>query len=100
MFEADNGSKIKPEIDILHKLDDYTISKMIVSIINTIPASSADSERAFSRLKIIKSDLLSAMGQNRFSSLAVISMNRGSIPKASEVMQKFLRVKERRVKID
>ena len=100
MFEAENGSKIKPEIDILRKLDDYPISKMIVSIINTIPASNADSERAFSRLKIIKSDLRSTMGQDRLSSLAVISMNRGSIPKANEVVQKFFRVKEIRVKIN
>ena len=63
----------------------------------TIPVSSAHAERSFSRLKLIKSYLRTMMGQEHWSSLALVSIERELSTSCSydAVIDNFARMKNR-----
>ena len=48
---------------------------MALRIFLTIPVSVASGERSFSKLKLIKNELRSAMGQDRLNNLAILAIN-------------------------
>ncbi|XP_065645369.1 zinc finger MYM-type protein 1-like [Hydra vulgaris] len=52
----------------------YPITAIAIRIFLTIPVTVATCERSFSKLKLIKNYMRSTMGQERFSSLAIISI--------------------------
>ena len=75
----DNFEKSSP-IDILQLIykysltDAYSNTAIAIRIFLTIPVTVATCERSFSKLKLIKNYMRSKMGQERLSSLAIISI--------------------------
>lgn len=66
----------------------------------TIPISSAQAERTFSRLKLIKSYLRSTMTEKRLSNLAMLYIERAVTERVdfNNVIETFARIKNRRTK--
>ena len=79
----------------------YPNLSTLYRIFLTIPINSAGAERSFSRLKFIKSYVLSTMGENRLSGLALISIERQCACEVdyNEVVDNFARMKPRRKKL-
>ena len=75
----DNFEKSSP-IDILQLIHKYSLTDaypntaIAIRIFLTIPVTVATCERSFSKLKLIKNYMRSKMGQERLSSLAIISI--------------------------
>ena len=69
------------------------------TLLLTIPVSIATCERSFSKLKLIKSHLRSTMGQDRLSSLSLLSIESEVAAKLSleKVIGHFASVKARRL---
>ena len=55
----------------------------MLRIFNTVPASLAESERSFSKLKIVKHSLRSTMAQDRVTDLLIISIGENLTKKVS-----------------
>ena len=74
---------------------------ILYRIFLTIPVTSAHAERSFSRLKLIKSYLRSVMGQERLTSLSLLSIERGisSMCDYDSVIDNFAAMKTRRKKL-
>ena len=73
--------------------------RIALQILLTIAVSIASCERSFSKLKLILSYLCSSMGQDRFSNLAFLSIERESLESINfdEVIDAFASVKARRM---
>lgn len=67
----------------------------------TLPVTVAQAERSFSKLKLIKTYLRSTMSQERFSGLAVISINHaiGEQISYGDIVDEFASRKARKVNI-
>ena len=52
---------------------------MLLSILSTIPVSSATAERSFSTLRLIKSDLRTTMGQARLNGLCLMYIHNDNL---------------------
>ena len=74
---------------------------ILYRIFLTIPVTSAHAERSFSHLKLIKSYLRSVMGQERLTSLSLLSIERGISSKCDydSVIDNFAAMKTRRKKL-
>jgi len=72
----------------------YTLYKLFIRI----PVSSAQAERTFSRLKLIKNYLRSTMCADRLNALAMLYIERELAEKIdfSVVIEKFAEVKKRK----
>lgn len=66
----------------------------------TLPVTSASAERAFSKLKLIKTYLRNSMSQNRLSDLGILSIEHEKSKNINidEVINEFLSLKRRRFK--
>ena len=64
-----------------------------------MPASNADSERAFSKLKLAKNVLQSTMTQERLSDMMVVSFNRNLTPSIESVLKAYRTKKDRKLNI-
>ena len=86
---ANDLDRAYPNICVLYKL------------FVTIPVSSAQAERTFSRLKLIKNYLRSTMGEDRLSALAILYIERDLAEKIdfSIVIDKFAKLKDRKLKL-
>ena len=63
----------------------------------TVPISSAQAERTFSRLKLIKTYLRSTMGETRLSNLALLFIERELTEKLKlDNVETFARLKKRK----
>ena len=75
----DNFEKSSP-IDILQLIHKYSLTDaypntaIAIRIFLTIPVTVATCERSFSKLKLIKNNMRSKMGQERLSTLTIISI--------------------------
>ena len=73
--------------------------RISLQILLTIAVSIASCERSFSKLKLILSYLRSSMGQDRFSNLALLSIERETLEciNFDEVIDTFASAKVRRI---
>ena len=79
-----------------NKLDvAYPNVAMLLRICETISVSTAGSERSFSELKLIKSNLRSTMGDERLSGLSLISVERALVEKMDfdKIIERFSHAK-------
>lgn len=84
---------------ILHKVQNaFPETLKIISILMTLPATTATNERFFSSLKRVKNYLRLTMGDDRLSDLLVINVesNEASKINLEEAVDKFAYLKERR----
>ena len=65
----------------------------------TIPVTSAECERSFSRLRLIKTYLRSTIGEERLNGLAMIFIHRDIKIDKEEVIDNFARSNPRRMKL-
>ena len=74
----------------------------LLNILITTPMTTAEAERCFSTLKIIKTFLRNSMGQERLNALAMLSMERELVLNMrdfnGEVIDRFAALKEKRAK--
>ena len=70
----------------------------MLKIYLTIPISSAEAERAFSVLKLLKTWLRTAMADERLSDLGVIKMACDLIVDYELILNEFFKIKDRRLK--
>ena len=74
----------------------------LLNILITTPMTTAEAERCFSTLKIIKTFLRNSMGQERLNALAMLSMERELVLNMRDfnekVIDRFAALKERRAK--
>ena len=74
----------------------------LLNILITTPMTTAEAERCFSTLKIIKTFLRISMGQERLNALAMLSMERELVLNMRDfnekVIDRFAALKERRAK--
>ena len=64
-------------LNVLHKtgmVDSFSNVDIALRIFLTMPVSVASNERAFSKLKLLKTYLRSCMGQERLTNLAILSV--------------------------
>ena len=69
----------------------------LLKIYLTIPISSAEAERAFSVLKLLKTWLRTAMEDDRLSALGIIKMASNMIIDYELILEEFIKIKERRL---
>jgi len=84
---------------ILHKVHNaFPETLKIISILMTLPATTATNERFFSSLKRVKNYLRLTMGDDRLSDLLVINVesSEASKIKLEKAVDKFAHLKERR----
>ncbi|XP_004208014.1 zinc finger MYM-type protein 1-like [Hydra vulgaris] len=77
MMENFEKSSPMDILQLIHKYsltDAYPNTAIAIRIFLTLPVTVATCERSFSKLKIIKNNLRSTMGQERLSCLAVVSI--------------------------
>ena len=74
----------------------------LLNILITTPMTTAEAERCFSTLKIIKTFLRNSMGQERLNALAMLSMERELVLNMRDfnekVIDRFAALKERLAK--
>ena len=75
----------------------------LLNILITTPMTTAEAERCFSTLKIIKTFLRNSMGQERLNALAMLSMERELVLNMRDfnekVIDRFAALKERLAKL-
>lgn len=84
---------------ILHKVQNaFPETLKIISILMTLPATTATNERFFSSLKRVKNYLRLTMGDDRLSDLLVINVESTEASKINleKAVDKFAHLKERR----
>lgn len=103
---TDGVSRLQPAdiLDIIHRnnlVGGFLNTEIALRIFLTFPISVASNERAFSKLKLIKSYLRSSMSQDRLNSLAVLSIEKALAKQLNfdEIIDKFARIKARKVSI-
>ena len=69
--------------------------KVLLSILTTLPVSTATAERSFSTLKRIKTYLRNSMGDSRLSGLALLSIHREIEVDPAEVLDRFAKAPRR-----
>ena len=69
--------------------------KVLLSILTTLPVSTATAERSFSTLKRIKTYLRNSMGDSRLSGLALLSIHREIEVDPAEVLDRFAKASRR-----
>jgi len=93
--------EVKPAslIDTLRVTNQYMYPSIykILTILTTMPASSATAERSFSAMKRIKNYLRATMGDERLSSLALMHVHRSFQIDIDEVISVFAGLKNRRM---
>ena len=97
----------KFHLDLLNVLatwelqESYPNIKRALKTFLTIPTTVATAERSFSKLKIIKNYLRSMSGQQRTSSLALLSIERGLTSRMNfdEIITNLANIKARKVKL-
>jgi len=67
----------------------YLNIKIILRVLLTMPVSVASAERSFGARKRLKSYLLSTMGSERLSALALLHIHPDMAPNPSAVIKKF-----------
>ena len=65
----------------------------------TVPVTSCECERSFSRLKILKTYLRSTMRQDRLSGLALMSIHREIKIDTNDIINRFARANQRRMEL-
>lgn len=103
-LKGSHAEKLSP-LEIFQLIIDYKLigsypnMSICYRIFLSIPATSASCERSFSKLKLIKSYLRSSMGQERLSSLALISIESSMVNSLNfeELIDNFANAKARRV---
>ena len=80
--------------------ESYPNVEIILRIFLTLPVTSASCERAFSKMKIIKNYLRSAIGQERLTNLSILSIEFDVTNSLSfdDVIDKFSSLKARKIK--
>ena len=71
----------------------------LLKIYLTIPISSAEAERAFSVLKLPKTWLRTTMEDERISELGIIKMASNLAIDYDLILEEFLKIKDRRLKL-
>ena len=71
----------------------------LLKIYLTIPISSAEAERAFSVLKLLKTWLRTTMEDERISELGIIKMASNLAIDYDLILEEFLKIKDRRLKL-
>jgi hypothetical protein len=71
----------------------------LIKIYLTIPISSAEAERSFSVLKLLKTWLRTTMEDERLSDLGVIKMDCNLIIDYELLLNEFVKIKDRRLKL-
>jgi len=71
----------------------------LIKIYLTVPITSAQAERAFSVLKILKTWLRTTMEDERVSDLAIIKMACDANVDYELIIEEFVKIKERRLKL-
>jgi hypothetical protein len=67
----------------------------LLSLFATLPVATASAERSFSCLKRLKTHLRTTMGEDRLSGLAMMAINRLSVPSPREIIDRLARSKRR-----
>uniref|UniRef100_A0A667Y992 TTF-type domain-containing protein n=1 Tax=Myripristis murdjan TaxID=586833 RepID=A0A667Y992_9TELE len=70
---------------------------ILYRIYGTLPVTSANAERSFSRLKLIKNYLRASMKEARLSNLALLSIEKDIAIDKEKVADRFARMKERKM---
>lgn len=78
-------------------VDLYPSIHRILTILLTMPVSSATSERSFSAMRRIKSYLRSTMGDERLSNLSLMHVHRQIPVEIDKVLSEFINRKNRRL---
>ena len=80
----------------------FSETASLLNILITTPMTTAEAERCFSTLKIIKTFLRNSMGQERLNALAMLSMERELVLNMRDfnekVIDRFAALKERLAK--
>ena len=69
--------------------DVYPNLRKLLMIFATLPVTTASSERSFSTMRRLKTDLRSAMGEQRLTSLALLSVHRDRPVDKGSVLYKY-----------
>ena len=72
-----------------NKPDIFPATKILLSILATLPVSSATAKRSFSMVQLIKSDLRTAMGQASLNGLCLMYMHGDISISTGAVIKKF-----------
>jgi hypothetical protein len=80
-------------------LEAYKTLATALQILLTLPVSVASCELSFSKINLIKSHLRSTMSQDRFTNLAILSIEKevASSIDFSDVIKDFAAIKSRKV---
>ena len=92
-------------LDVLQSLTKYRLCEstpslfLCLKLYLTVGVSIASCERSFSKLKLIKSYLRSAMGESRLSALAILSIESDFVEMLSfeDIISEFVSVKAQRI---
>jgi hypothetical protein len=101
--EKQNGEKLdispKGMLNYISSVEAYETLATALQILLTLPVSVASCERSFSKMKLIKSYLRSAMSQDRFTNFAIFSIENevASSIDFSDVIKDFAAIKSRKV---
>ncbi|EZA54577.1 Zinc finger MYM-type protein, partial [Ooceraea biroi] len=82
-------------------IESYPNINVALRIFLTLPVSIASCERSFSKLKLIKNYLRSTMGQERLSSLSILSIEHNIVKDINydDVIDEFAEMKARKVQL-
>ncbi|XP_029348594.1 zinc finger MYM-type protein 1-like [Acyrthosiphon pisum] len=73
--------------------------KSLISILASLPISTASAERSFSTLRRLKTWLRSRMGEHRLTGLALLHTHKDIIVNIEEVINRFANEKKRNVQL-
>ena len=107
IHEANFGKEPLSPIDLLNKLNEYKLQPLFCNccialrIFCTIPATVAEAERSFSKLKSIKNYLRTTMNQDRLSDLGMLAIENKIAREVdySNIIDHFAQKKARKVKL-
>ena len=99
MWRQETGEKPTTLLSALGSTDPFPIISKMITILVTLPVTSAEAERSFSTLRSLKTWLRSTMTEERLTGLALMRVHPDLVPAVSDIVTQFATSSAKRLRL-
>jgi len=89
----------KSAVSALDQCGQFLSTKLMLQLLATLPVTTAEAERVFSRMEQAAAAIRAAMEENRLEALLLLQVHRVVTPSVQEVIDKFAATGARRLNL-
>ena len=99
MWRNEKGQKPTTVLSALDSTEPFPIISKMITILATLPVTSAEAERSFSTLRSLKTWLRSTMSEERLAGLALMRVHLDLVPAVSDIVTRFATSSAKRLRL-